>query len=96
MTTETISPTNWPDKDPDEVLDYKIDWSARLNGDTINHVTWTVPSGITTNSTSFDSTSTTIWLSGGVESMIYQIQCEITTAGGRTMDQTVPLAIRTR
>ncbi len=27
---------SWPFKDPDEVLDYQIDWTARLAGDTIS------------------------------------------------------------
>ena len=38
---------NWPDKDPDEVLDYCLDWSDRLgSSDTISTSTWIVPTGI--------------------------------------------------
>ena len=30
----------WPDKDPDEMLDYSVDWSRFLGDDTISSVTW--------------------------------------------------------
>jgi hypothetical protein len=32
----------WPNKDPDEVLDYSIDWSRFLASATISSVTWYV------------------------------------------------------
>lgn len=34
----------WPNKDPDELLDYSIDWSAIVAGFTINSVVWSVRS----------------------------------------------------
>jgi hypothetical protein len=86
----------WPDKDPDEVLDYKIDWATRLDGDTISSSTWMVSAGLTKNSDTSATTSTTIWLSSGVEGAVYQIVNEIVTVGGRTMDQTVVLRITTK
>jgi len=30
----------WPNKDPDEMLDYSVDWSRFLGSDTISAVTW--------------------------------------------------------
>ncbi len=30
----------WPDKDPDETLDYSVDWSRFLDDDTISTVAW--------------------------------------------------------
>lgn len=86
-------PLIWPTKDPDEVLDYQIDWSARLNSDTISTSVWTVPDGITGATQSNTTTSTTLWLSGGTDGSSYDILNRITTAGGRTMDQTVRIAI---
>jgi hypothetical protein len=88
----------WPYKDPDEVLDYEIDWSARLNGDTIASSTFTLPPGATlvaddaTNTT----TSTKIWLSGGTEGQTYFVMNEVVTSAGRTMDQTVKIKIKTK
>ena len=34
----------WPNKDPDELLDYSIDWSDIAVGFTINSVVWSVRS----------------------------------------------------
>jgi hypothetical protein len=83
----------WPDKDPDEVVDYHIDWSARLDGDTISTSTWVVPSGITKDSDENTTTSTTIWLSGGDEGATYVIVNRVDTAGGRTFDEVVTLTV---
>lgn len=86
----------WDSKDPDEVLDYVLNWSARLGSDTITTSTWTVPDGITMDSDSETTTATTIWLSGGTEGQSYDILNRIVTAGGRTMDQTVKLKIKAK
>jgi hypothetical protein len=83
----------WPPKDPAEVLDYSMDWKARLATDTISTSTWTVPSGITKNTDSFAATATTIWLSAGVLGKTYILTNTIVTAGGRTMDQSVALTM---
>jgi hypothetical protein len=84
----------WPNKDPDEVLDYGIDWSLRLAGDTISTSTWIVPPGITMQTNSKTATTTTIWLSAGVLDQTYEILNRIVSAGGRTMDQTVQLRLK--
>tara|TARA_R110000822_G_scaffold57259_3_gene144130 strand:+ start:5016 stop:5363 length:348 start_codon:yes stop_codon:yes gene_type:complete len=36
----------WPNKDPDELLDYSIDWSDIAAGFTISTVTWSVRSNV--------------------------------------------------
>jgi hypothetical protein len=82
---------SWPHKDPDEVLDYQINWAPRLGTDTITTSTWIVPGEITQDSASKTDTATTIWLSGGAGNL--SITNRIQTAGGRTMDQTVTLKI---
>jgi hypothetical protein len=88
---------NWPPKDPDEILDYQIDWADRLGvGDTIQTSTWTVPAGITGSLQSAAAQNVTIWLSGGTVGKTYQIHNRIISTGGRTMDQTVGIAIRTK
>lgn len=88
---------SWPAKDPDEVLDYQINWSASLYGldgdDTITASTWIVPAGIAKNAESHNDDTTTIWLSGGTAGSTYEITNRITTAAGRVMDQTVLLKI---
>lgn len=85
----------WPDKDPDDVLDYQVDWSGRLpTGDTISTSTWIVPAGLTKDSDSTSTKTTTIWLSGGTAGSTYSVTNRVVTTGGRTMDASVTLRLR--
>jgi hypothetical protein len=88
----------WPSKDPDEVLDYTVDWTARLGtNDTIISSEWPdPPTGIIVDSDNHDTTSSVIWLSGGTLNEAYTFVNRVVTAGGRTMDQSVKLKIKTR
>jgi len=87
---------SWPFKDPDEVLDYQIDWTARLAGDTISTSDWDVEAGITMDSESNTDTTATIWISGGTVGETYTFTNHIVTAGARSMDQSVRLRIKVR
>jgi hypothetical protein len=85
----------WPDKDPDEVLDYMIDWTARLAaGETIASASWSVDSGLTVDSFSHTDTATTIWLSDGTHFKTAVIRCLVVTNQGRTMEERVDMNIR--
>jgi len=86
----------WPFKDPDEILDYQVDWILRLGTDTISTSTWTVPTGITKTTDTKTNTATTIWLSGGTIGVSYELTNRVVTAGGRTMDQSVKLKIKAK
>ena len=86
-----------PSRDPDEVLDYVVDWSARLSADTISTSSFAIDSGVAViGVTSATTTTTTVWLSGGVAGEITQVRARIVTAGGRTMDQTLTQKINNR
>lgn len=86
----------WPPKDPDDVLDYSIDWSAVLeaDGDTISGVVWTFPDGLTKQSDSVEGSATFAWISGGADGARYSVGCRITTAGGRIYDRTMSISVR--
>ena len=85
------------EKDPDAELDYKLDWSKWLaSGDTINASTWSAATGITQISSAYDTTSTTVWLSGGTAGEEYEVTCEIETAGGRTENQSFTVVVTER
>jgi hypothetical protein len=88
----------WPAiKDPNEVKDYSLDWSALLGAsDTITSSTWTVDegSGLVIDSDSHGTTEATIWLSAGTDGTNYALVNRVVTAGGRTYDQTVRLKVR--
>lgn len=86
-------------KDPDAVLDYLVDWSAWLpTGDTITASTFTVNSeddgAIVVDDTLFDSTTTTVWLSGGVAGEKYTVTNHITTADGREDDRSITISVK--
>ena len=83
-------------KDPNEVLDYTIDWEEWLDSDTISTSNWTVATGITQDSASNTATTATIWLSGGTASIRYTATNRIVTAAGRTADRTIYLDILDR
>lgn len=84
---------------PQELLDYEIDWVTRgLADDTIATSAWVASSDDCTlsnssigpsPSTGAESSATTIWLTGGVAQNIYTITNTITTAAGRTMQETI-------
>ena len=84
---------SWPHKDPDETLDYLIDWTARLDGDNIIEVEWVVPAGIVHGAASNTTKTSTLWLSGGTGGVVYSITGRVTTAAGRTMDQSVMILV---
>jgi len=83
-------------KGPAEVLDYAGDWAAWLVDDTITASTWTVPTGLTADGSSFGDTSTTVWLSGGELGADYDVENCIETAGGRTACRTIRIQVRPR
>ena len=80
-------------KDQNAILDYRIDWSLWLDGDTISTSTWTLESGITKATDTFTDTITTIWLSGGTLGTTYTVSNRITTANGRTEDRTIEVSV---
>lgn len=83
-----------PNKDPDEVLDYAIDWTPRLGADVIVSSTWVVPVGLTKESDTHSTTDTTIWLSGGTSGDVYQMTNRVVTSGGRTMEEDRELLVK--
>ena len=89
----------WPDKDPQEILDYKIDWDLMLAvGETIVTSTWSSPTNGPTLSNAQILTgnrSTLIWAAGGTEGATYNIENTITTSAGRTIQRSVALRVAT-
>ena len=86
----------WPDKDPDEQLDYTVDWTRYLDTLTIASVAWRFVqadgtessdlsasdtfNGLTVNRITNTSTTATIVLSGGTANIDNKLICEITTS----------------
>ena len=76
-------------KDPEAVLDYEINWTDWLNGDTISTSAWTVPSGLTEDSNSKTTTHAKVWLSSGTAGQTYAVGNKIVTTGLRTDERTI-------
>lgn len=95
-----MSCTRWSAKDPNEVLDYQVDWQDATTptletGETISTSVFTVVSGtVTIDSQSNTTTVATVWLSGGTDGEDCQLLNRVTTSAGRTYDQTVSIRIR--
>ena len=88
----------WPEHDPDEVLDYSVDWTGRIEDDPIATSDWTItPSGtLVKDSDTFADAITTIWLSGGTAGASYILRNRITTEGNRTLDQSITIRVLDR
>lgn len=87
-------------KDPDAVLDYTFDWAGDpdgswlADGETITDHDIIAPA-FTVDSTSADTTTVTVWLSGGTAG--YQtVTCRIVTSHDRTDDRTITLIVGDR
>lgn len=87
----------WPAKDPDEIIDYAVDWQGRLSGDTLSSATFEVNNGtVAIDSTQYDDRYSVARLSGGAIGERAKILCEIVTTQGQTMQETAVLAVRAR
>ena len=77
-------------KDPDSILDYQWDFTSWLaSGDTVASYVVTADPGITVESDSNDTTSVTVWLSGGTAGQAYTVSVRATTQQGRTVERSV-------
>lgn len=81
-------------KDPNDVIDYRIDWSKWLDDDVLLLSEWVIPAGITMDSESSDTNSATVWLSGGTAGQSYALTNRITTAQGRQKDKTITIRVK--
>ena len=91
--------SSWPNKDPDEVLDYQFDWTARLaTGEQIVTSAFTVAEGtVVKDSEGFTPQGVaTVWLSGGTAGELCLVNNHITTTLGREYDETAKLRIRAK
>jgi len=80
-------------KDPAAILDYEMDWSDWLIGDTIATSTWTVPAGLTQVTSSSSAVVATIRLSGGTHGVDYEILNHIVTASGQEDERSILIQV---
>lgn len=95
----------WPNKDPQDTLDYTFDWARLLGSTTITNVVWQINSTVVSSSgqvvdsltsvnTTSSPTSTTILLSGGAVNVTYNISCRITSSSGLVIERSARVSIK--
>jgi hypothetical protein len=99
----------WPNKDPDELLDYSVDWSRFLDGATITTCVWSVDdstgtktaitagntvNGIQNVAQTIAGAVTTINLGLGTNNTEYKIYCRITDDTGNIAERVVRLRVK--
>lgn len=91
----------WPDKDPDAIKDYSVNWASRLvSGETIEESTWTVDAPeLVVGSTglhvpTIDGAICTCWLSAGTVGVSYTVKNHIRTSRGMEDDISTIIKIK--
>jgi hypothetical protein len=92
----------WPSKDPEEELDYGLDWAARLeDGETIAASEWfyEFPPGeniLDVFGETFSDQVSKLWLRSGVAGRTYTITNNIMTSEDRVLEQSVRIKVLDR
>lgn len=102
----------WPVKDPDETLDFSLDWSRFLEGQSISAVNWyvydadgvktlaeigTPINSLTLTGVATTTTVTTANFAGGISGLEYKIACQVTFgASSLVAERTIRLPVRNR
>ncbi len=95
-------PLSWPVKDPGDTLDYVVDFSRALAGDTGDTIATldvaTSPNNsgdLAVNSTRVDGDRAVLWLSAGFSGTTYSVTVVVMTNSGRTISRTIGLPVLT-
>jgi hypothetical protein len=88
-------------KDPEAMLDYRIDWGADyLAGDVLTESSWTVSpaeaGGVSIASSRFDLLASTVEVGGGNPGRIYRLTNHVATAEGREDSRSIMLRVEKR
>ena len=81
-------------KDPDAVLDYYLDWTSFLAGDTIVTLAWVATGTVTIRDPAVVGDFTRIWVEGGTAGELVDLTNHIVTTEGREEDGTLRLKVR--
>lgn len=97
----------WQDKDPDDIIDYSIDWQAQLGSNTIDNIVWKIytggawsvwsPTQVVDGLQYISSTNTntvaTLYLGLGTGFTTYNIICRMTASDTTVIEQEVRLRV---
>jgi hypothetical protein len=91
------SRTNEFVKDPNEVLDYTIEFDdlLALDSDTIDSIDVNVTAGdVVLDASGNDDTTVTVWVSGGTVPTDCRVTATVTTAGNRVHERSIKIRVR--
>jgi hypothetical protein len=98
----------WPDKDPDEQLDYSINWKPALGSDTISSIIWKIydengtlqtwsnsqiVNGLQLVSRTNTNTFSKIYLGSGTAFTTYKIVCRVTASDSTVREEEVRIRV---
>jgi hypothetical protein len=99
----------WPNKDPDETLDYSVDWSRFLGNATITNVSWfvdnadgvktainptSIVNGIQNVGQTISGKVATINLGMGDNNKEYKFYCRMSDNTGNVAERTIKLRVK--
>jgi hypothetical protein len=99
----------WPDKDPDETIDYSVDWSRFIPDDTVASVAWFVDDangnkeelsnaevvdGIQFVQPTLSGKVATARFASGTNNKRYKVTCQITTGNGLVFERSIFLKVK--
>jgi hypothetical protein len=88
-------------KDPAAVIAYSMDWGADyLGGETLSASSWSIapvePGGLSVDTASFDTATTSVTVSGGVAGHSYHLTNRITTSSGQIDERSIIIRVQER
>jgi hypothetical protein len=99
----------WPDKDPDETIDYSVDWSRFIPDDTLSAASWfikdsdgtkepvsnaEVVDGLQFVQSTISGKVATARFALGTNNKQYKVTCQITTGDGLVFERSIFLKIK--
>ena len=99
----------WPDKDPDETVDYSVDWSRFIPNDTLSASSWfiqdaagakeqvsnaEVVDGLQFVQSTISNKTATARFALGTNNKQYKVTCQITTGDGLVFERAIFLKIK--
>lgn len=102
MLPSDVPPLVWPAKDPGDVLDFALDATAALAGDTTDRIATVavtlVPDAsgadLQLGNVVADGAVVVMWLSSGQAGTVYSVQVTMSTVNGRIIGRTVLLPVQ--
>lgn len=88
-------------KDPDAMVDYRVDWAAALaGGATLTASAWTVepaePGGVVVSGAAFGVAEATARLGGGIAGHVYRVGNRVTTSDGSVDERSLVVRVEER